>query len=390
MKMKKSRLLTLPSNHIYFRSRNCRNGNLWLGISRRKMGLSHSLDIPSAMLIRAAQDGKLDDVREHLQLGADINAKDGNGGTALMWASSEGHLDIVLELLNHPSINAFLQNHAGLTAVRIAIVKGHEEIVRCLQEHAQNRQLIRAAQDGKLPEVRNLIQEGANINATIGFGTTALILASQNGHLDIVCELLKSDNTDVNHQGEWGFTALMYAISKDHFNIVVELLKHDEVDVNRVDDIGSTALKWASFRGHVDIVIELLNREDVDVNHQSTTHSFGKTALMLASSAGHVDVVIELLKRDDVDVNLQGTSTTHFFGGTALMLASSAGHVDVVIELLKRDDVDVNLQDKLSGETAIIIATRHGHSGIERCLEEHALNYPSRNWCQRQSAFGPR
>ena len=308
-------------------------------------------DFQNQQLINASKEGKLQDVRDLLKEGADINAKDGDGGTALMWASSEGHLDIVLELLNHHRINAFLQNHAGLTAVRIAIVKDHEEIVRCLEEHAQNQQLIRAAQDGKLPEVCNLLQDGADVNATFGFGTTALILASQNGHLDIVCELLKCDNIDVNHQGERGFTALMYAINKGHFNIVVELLKHDEVDVNRMDDIGSTALKWASFRGHVDIVIELLNRDDVDVNLQSTTH---------------------------------------FFGGTALMVASSVGHVDIVIELLKRDDVDVHLQDKLVGETAKIMATRHGHSEIVRCLEEHALNYPSRNWCQRQSAFGPR
>ena len=91
-----------------------------------------------------------------------------------------------------------------------------------------------------------------------------------------------------------------------------------------------------------------------------------------------MDIVIELLNRDDVDVNLQ--SSTHFFGGTALMLASSAGHVDVVIELLKRDDeVDVSLRDKLSGDTAMIMATQRGHSEIVKCLEEHALNYPSRN-----------
>ena len=240
-------------------------------------------DFQKQQLITASKDDKLQVVRNLFKEGADVNVQDGDGGTALYWASSEGHLDIVLELLNHHSINAFLQNHAGLTPVRIAIVNGHEEIVRCLKEHAQNRRLIHAAGHGKLPEVCNLIQEGANINATFGFGTTALMVASQNGHLDVVYELLMCNNIDVNHQGERGNTALMYAISKGHFDIVVALMKHDEMDVNRMDDIGSTALKWASFRGHVDIVIELLKRDDVDVNLRSSTYIFGGTALMLAS-----------------------------------------------------------------------------------------------------------
>ena len=91
-------------------------------------------------LVGAARKGRLDEVRIQLEMGADINYHNSyDNFTALLAACKYGHTDIVLELLNHHSINAFLQNHAGLTAVRIAIVNGHEEIVRCLEEHAQNR-----------------------------------------------------------------------------------------------------------------------------------------------------------------------------------------------------------------------------------------------------------
>ena len=43
------------------------------------------------------------------------------------------------------------------------------------------------------------------------FGS-ALFAASESGHLEVVRELLKHDNVDVNATGIWGLTALMEAI----------------------------------------------------------------------------------------------------------------------------------------------------------------------------------
>jgi len=50
------------------------------------------------MLLDACEDGDLEKVKQLLENGADVNAKDKDGLTALMYASYNGHKEVV-ELL---------------------------------------------------------------------------------------------------------------------------------------------------------------------------------------------------------------------------------------------------------------------------------------------------
>jgi ankyrin repeat protein len=47
------------------------------------------------MLLNACKDGNLEKVKQLLEKGADVNAKNKYGGTALMYASYQGHEEIV-------------------------------------------------------------------------------------------------------------------------------------------------------------------------------------------------------------------------------------------------------------------------------------------------------
>ena len=49
----------------------------------------------------AVSHGRLDMVKLLIEAGANINAQDDDGSTALMCASEHGHTDIVRELLSH-------------------------------------------------------------------------------------------------------------------------------------------------------------------------------------------------------------------------------------------------------------------------------------------------
>ena len=73
----------------------------------------------------AVRRGDLAAVRAQLAAGADIDARDAHGQTALMNAARDGQAALVD--LNH---------HAkyGLTAVMIAVIRGHAEVVRILVE----------------------------------------------------------------------------------------------------------------------------------------------------------------------------------------------------------------------------------------------------------------
>jgi uncharacterized protein len=68
------------------------------------------------------------------------------------------------------------------------------------------------------------------VNAKADNGGTALIQASQNGHLEVVRALLAA-NADVNAKLADGFTALMIASEKGHLDVVRALLAAN-ADVN--------------------------------------------------------------------------------------------------------------------------------------------------------------
>lgn len=86
-----------------------------------------------ALLINAAREGNLADVRAALAEGADINAKDNLWGSPLISASSKGYREIVILLLDKGAdVNA--KPRIGNTALEGAKGQGHEDIVKLLKE----------------------------------------------------------------------------------------------------------------------------------------------------------------------------------------------------------------------------------------------------------------
>jgi uncharacterized protein len=85
-------------------------------------------------LIEAAKQGDLERVRELLDKGADVNARNINDMTVLISAARGGNLEIVKLLLEKGSdINARASN--GFTAMKQASKEGHTQIVELLKAH---------------------------------------------------------------------------------------------------------------------------------------------------------------------------------------------------------------------------------------------------------------
>jgi len=112
--------------------------------------------------IRASMYGDTKIVEKLLNKGANVNAQNYNGNTALILASSNGRTEIVEMLLKHPKIDVNLNDASGYTALMWASNMGHTEIVVML------------------------LEKGADVNANMELGWTALMMANQNGHTEIV------------------------------------------------------------------------------------------------------------------------------------------------------------------------------------------------------------
>jgi uncharacterized protein len=79
----------------------------------------------------AIKRGDVDAVRELLQHGVDVNARDRYGQTGLMLAAHAGHHGVVQALLAHGA-NLNVTAKFGLSALMLAVVAGHTEIARLL------------------------------------------------------------------------------------------------------------------------------------------------------------------------------------------------------------------------------------------------------------------
>jgi len=118
-------------------------------------------------LLYAAREGDIEAVKRLLAKGADVNAKDNWGITALMWTAWPGHTEIV----------------------------------------------------------NLLISKGADVNAKDKNGRTALMEAAAGGHTEIV-EMLMERGADVNSKDNYGITTLFWALQHRHPEIVVLLMMH--------------------------------------------------------------------------------------------------------------------------------------------------------------------
>ena len=120
----------------------------------------------------AAHKGNVDHIKDLLREGADINARDRYGQTALMIAAMNGRTSLVLFLVEQ---GAELDHTAKyhLTALMLAVINGHMDIVRIL---------VKAGADG---EIRGTGAPGFH-------DKTALDLATEQNRPDLVEALRKS------------------------------------------------------------------------------------------------------------------------------------------------------------------------------------------------------
>ena len=161
----------------------------------------------------------------------DINAKDGNGLTALQYAIIKGYPELVNKLLAFENIEVNSQDEGGLTALHYAVLQRSESAVKGLLAH-----------------------EGINIKD--GNGLTALHHAVK-AYPDSLDRLLFHEAIEVNSQDGDELTALHYAVLQRDQHAVKALLAHEGIDTEVKDGQGRTALELASELEYKEIVQSL-------------------------------------------------------------------------------------------------------------------------------------
>jgi ankyrin repeat protein len=190
--------------------------------------------------------------------------------------------------------------------------------------------LVDAAQQKNQVVLRELLQQGADVNAPAPDGATALHWAA---HWDDreTAELLIRAGANARAANRFGVTPLSLACTNGSARMI-ELLLNAGADPNTTLPEGETALMTAARTGKPEPVDVLLAR-GADVNAKENWR--GQTALMWAAAEGHVAVVERLV---EAGADLRARSGAGF---TPLLFAVREGRADVVRALLK-SGADVN------------------------------------------------
>lgn len=132
-----------------------------------------------------------------------------------------------------------------------------------------DKQLMEAARKGDYNQVRRLVENHCGLYSSDWSGTTALHVAAQNGHKDIV-EILLNAGANQDARTKVERTALHLAAQYGHLPVVDMLISYWS-DVNAVDMLKMSPLHWATDKGHVNVVERLL-QAGADVSLKSKFH----------------------------------------------------------------------------------------------------------------------
>jgi ankyrin repeat protein len=381
-------------------------------IGRGKANLEFRHTNGGTALLEASTAGKFDAMKLLIEHGSEVDFFDDDGVNPLMAIAAQGNLDsqtFLLEELKKTKSPAELTEyidlfaHSGGSAVMFAAAGGHVECAKQLMEHGANINAVARHKLGYLEKLKKMIEEGqVHEEEPHVDGVTALHVAAQGGHLEMVKVLVEVGvESSLSHLDDAGRSPLVLAV-QGNFGEVASVLveagsdpntfyvdidgeKHNLVfdaimvenedfallliakgaDIYFSDEKNVSTLLQASHRGLTDIVNALLEKH----NSNGGTKDFldaasddGITPLIAAASEGHTGCV-NLLLAATADVNAKDKDGTN-----SVMAASARGHVDVVTALLAAG-AHVNDQNA-DGHTALMFAY-NGKNQVETLWERY-------------------
>ena len=183
--------------------------------------------------------------------------------------------------------------------------------------------LLHAAERNDAAMIRQLLKQGASIQAQDGRGQTALLLAVDRNHVESA-KLLIEAGADVNAQDRQLDSPLLLAGARGYLEIL-QLILAAHPDFTIYNRFGGTALIPACERGHVETVRALL-QTDVDINH---VNRLGWTALLeaiiLSDGGPRHQEIVGMLMKAGAEINLPDGD-----GITPLQHARNKGFTPIV------------------------------------------------------------
>lgn len=207
-------------------------------------------------LINATLQGDTNRIEYLLKNGANINGRDVEGMSSLMYAVKSTDLTLINGLLEYGA-DPNLQDNDGWTASMHAVRQNDGKVMRLLARFKADFDLLNfqgfsplglAVQGNRSNVAVAMLDSGAKPSVVMGdSGYTPLIIAAKVGN-KVMAQTLLQYGAKPDEQNAGGFTALMLAAARNDVDIVLLLIKAG-ANINLMSVGGKTALKIAEEEG---------------------------------------------------------------------------------------------------------------------------------------------
>ncbi|XP_046574309.1 serine/threonine-protein phosphatase 6 regulatory ankyrin repeat subunit C-like isoform X2 [Haliotis rubra] len=208
----------------------------------------------------AAEQGNKKVVDLLVSKGCNLSVVDDLGRNILHAACLSDNVDLVEDLLSRGIADIESKDKNGATPVMYAAEQGHKKVVDLL------------------------VSKGCNLSVVDDLGRNILHAACLSDNVDIVEDLLRHGIVDIESKDKNGATPVMYAAEQGNKK-VVDLLVSKGCNLSVVDDLGRNILHAACLGDNVGIVEYILSRGIADIYNRDSN---GKTPVMYAAQTSKV------------------------------------------------------------------------------------------------------
>lgn len=225
---------------------------------------------------------------------------------------------------------------------------------------------LHACKHGKFEQIRKLIQYGFyQSREREDDCKTCLLIASENGHVEIVKFLLQNGSS-IDEIDKTQNSCLHLAVKRNQIEVVKYLVQtHISLLGNRNNENKSSEFDIACKEGHIDIIKLLLQKKDIAFWRRYSNPlqialennrlgvikilyqngwDINKLSILVASDSGYLEIVQYLYFEHNFPLRINNL--------TCLALAINKGHIDCIVWLLRNG---ASLDETYNGVTCLSI-----------------------------------